>query len=278
MIGHLQRMVAAVARPQRAVRPLVGSLFIPPAQPAIAEESSILLAPAPLPNPAQRDLSAARESEAPQTTNQHTHLLQHTHPSRLVDSSQFNVDRSNFDPEQFTSDQFTPGTSPPSRSATQFPQEAASTQASADSPTAPNKATAKRAPFEVFEVEGTTPIAKITPLVPREEEAGPFESRRPRPHQNQPSPLIHSSTQTGEGPRAEIQAPGHAQRPRELERPARDRPTDPARRHSSEDIQIHIGRIEVIAVPTPVQRPVAVAARKTESLEEYLRRRDRRPR
>jgi hypothetical protein len=46
----------------------------------------------------------------------------------------------------------------------------------------------------------------------------------------------------------------------------------------SEDIQIHIGRIEVIAVPSPVQRAAAGTTRKPESLEEYLRRRDRRAR
>jgi hypothetical protein len=47
---------------------------------------------------------------------------------------------------------------------------------------------------------------------------------------------------------------------------------------ASEDIQIHIGRIEVIAVPPAVQRPGTMAARKAESLEEYLRRHDRRAR
>jgi hypothetical protein len=46
----------------------------------------------------------------------------------------------------------------------------------------------------------------------------------------------------------------------------------------TEDIQIHIGRIEVIAVSQPVQRAAPAAARKTESLGEYLRRQDGRPR
>lgn len=51
-----------------------------------------------------------------------------------------------------------------------------------------------------------------------------------------------------------------------------------ARQRGSEDIQIHIGRVEVIAVPPPVQRAAPAATRKAESLEEYLRRRDRRAR
>ncbi len=39
---------------------------------------------------------------------------------------------------------------------------------------------------------------------------------------------------------------------------------------SSDDIQIHIGRIEVIAVPPPAPRPVPAPARKSLSLDEYL--------
>jgi hypothetical protein len=49
-------------------------------------------------------------------------------------------------------------------------------------------------------------------------------------------------------------------------------------RRGPEDIHIHIGRIEVVAVPQPVQRAAPVAARRGESLEEYLKRRDRRAR
>jgi hypothetical protein len=39
-----------------------------------------------------------------------------------------------------------------------------------------------------------------------------------------------------------------------------------------EDIQIHIGRIEVIAVPPPVARPAPAPARRGQSLDEYLSR------
>jgi hypothetical protein len=49
-------------------------------------------------------------------------------------------------------------------------------------------------------------------------------------------------------------------------------------RRSVEDIQIHIGRIEVIAVAPPTQRWVPASVHKTESLGEYLRRKDRRVR
>jgi hypothetical protein len=50
-------------------------------------------------------------------------------------------------------------------------------------------------------------------------------------------------------------------------------------RRGSKEIQIHIGRIEVIAVPAPQQRAAAPASgRRPESLDEYLQRRDRRAR
>jgi len=53
-------------------------------------------------------------------------------------------------------------------------------------------------------------------------------------------------------------------------------PASPAR--EPDEIQIHIGRIEVTAMPPPVARPVAPAARKGPSLDEYLSRRDGRAR
>jgi hypothetical protein len=40
-----------------------------------------------------------------------------------------------------------------------------------------------------------------------------------------------------------------------------------------DEIQINIGRIEVVAVPPPAARPAAAPARKSLNLEEYLKRR-----
>ncbi len=44
---------------------------------------------------------------------------------------------------------------------------------------------------------------------------------------------------------------------------------------SADEIQIHIGRVEVIAVPPAPQRPAPVPVRKAMSLDDYLRRRQR---
>jgi len=62
------------------------------------------------------------------------------------------------------------------------------------------------------------------------------------------------------------------------ERVAAERATRTEIERGSEDIQIHIGRIEVIAAPPPLQRAAPAVTRKPESLEDYLMRRDRRAR
>ena len=54
-------------------------------------------------------------------------------------------------------------------------------------------------------------------------------------------------------------------------KPARAEFSAPSRRSAqSDDIQIHIGRIEVTAVAQPTPRPAAAPARKAMSLDEYL--------
>jgi hypothetical protein len=59
-------------------------------------------------------------------------------------------------------------------------------------------------------------------------------------------------------------------------KPARAEFAAPSRRSAqSDDIQIHIGRIEVTAVAQPTPRPAAAPARKAMSLDEYLGRRNR---
>jgi hypothetical protein len=58
--------------------------------------------------------------------------------------------------------------------------------------------------------------------------------------------------------------------------PARPPAAQSAVSRDSEEIQIHIGRIEVIAVSAAAPRPSP--QRRIESLDDYLRRHDRRPR
>ncbi len=66
--------------------------------------------------------------------------------------------------------------------------------------------------------------------------------------------------------------------PNALRQPAAGERRSAARPRGSEDIHIHIGRVEVTAVPPPAPRPPAAPARKTMTLEEYLGRRNGAPR
>ena len=61
-----------------------------------------------------------------------------------------------------------------------------------------------------------------------------------------------------------------------MQPPPRTSAGGPVGSRGSEEIQIHIGRVEVIAVPPTPPRPLP--QRRTESLDEYLRRHDRRSR
>ena len=54
----------------------------------------------------------------------------------------------------------------------------------------------------------------------------------------------------------------------------RDAAPPNAEHQQADDIQIHIGRIEVLAVTQPASRPAPPQARKGLSLDEYLRRRN----
>jgi hypothetical protein len=87
----------------------------------------------------------------------------------------------------------------------------------------------------------------------------------PRPAENPVRPLTNASDAS------QLAAPPPARR-----RMPQERYADRTERQS-DDIQIHIGRIEVVAVPPPAPRPPRAPDRSL-SLDEYLSRRDSRPR
>ncbi len=81
------------------------------------------------------------------------------------------------------------------------------------------------------------------------------------------TPLIEE----GDRPAVPVRIPGMPGEPR-ASLPRRSPPPEPER----DEIEIHIGRIEVTAVPQAVARPAAQPARKSLNLDEYLKRRNRR--
>ena len=81
------------------------------------------------------------------------------------------------------------------------------------------------------------------------------------------TPLIEESDR----PAVPVRIPGKPGEPR-VSFPRRSPQPEPER----DEIEIHIGRIEVTAVPQAVARPAAQPARKSLNLDEYLKRRNRR--
>jgi hypothetical protein len=124
------------------------------------------------------------------------------------------------------------------------------------------QAKAERKPQEVFSLAAR---AKRQVEPPVAETTEPFKTPLLMTEEDQPAPRVQKN-----------------ERARPVQQPATFRPavqpSGAQQGRGSEEIQIHIGRVEVIAVPPPAQRTVPAAARKTESLGEYLRRRDRRVR
>jgi hypothetical protein len=86
------------------------------------------------------------------------------------------------------------------------------------------------------------------------------------------TPLVEPAARHGEteGPPAPVPVASARLKPAGDEWPAPAGLQQP----SGDDIHIHIGRVEVTAVPPPTPRPVAAPARKTMTLEEYLGRRN----
>jgi hypothetical protein len=106
---------------------------------------------------------------------------------------------------------------------------------------------------------------RVEPPIDAAELTGPFKAPLLMAEQEPPAPTVQKNERAGP-----------------VQKPATSRPlvqpNGAPQVSSGEDIQIHIGRVEVIAVPPAAQRTASATARKTESLADYLRRRDRRVR
>jgi hypothetical protein len=114
------------------------------------------------------------------------------------------------------------------------------------------------------------PIAArvLQPGEPRQRDAATETQIAPQlhPRAGDAVPALTNGSRTGDV----------AARSVEPRRISRNRQADRGERQA-DDIQIHIGRIEVVAVQPPVPRPLKAPDRAL-SLDEYLNRRDRRPR
>jgi len=221
MSGYLQRMVAAAARPERRIRPFVGSIYAP-SQASLAEEEVGVTFSETLARPTRREVDrpepARREASGP--------------PAAVEARSARSATRE------------MPAGGRPLRGVETLPP------ASPDPPSQSPTPLAEPAPQPLAApIEGA--VTERTRLVEHWHEAAP----EPRAG----APVSHDRLQPGPGP---LPRPA-PQLPRPRAEPARD---------AGEEVQIHIGRIEVIAPqPAPTQ-PAAPRAPRSTSLQDYLKR------
>lgn len=242
MSNFLQRVAAAAIQPPARLHPILGSIFA----------SSTLRSP--------KDFSRTEVEIATQTLAPHRH-------EPVADPS--------FDASDRTGrDRLSPATAPEDFSQTNSPRSF-----NADPPLLPdfNSISEPRTPTPVHPLsEASAPtINAATPTAVHLSTSHDAEiaaiqqpASKPSPYQ----PLIAAMQQTA--PRLHPHEPFTALAAIRASRIEAARRTQPAQREPDE-VYIHIGRIEVAAVPQQTARPAATAARRSINLSDYLARNGR---
>jgi hypothetical protein len=244
MKGYLQRLVASASRPERRVRPFVGSIYAEGARETSMEEARPMMA-GQIAEDAAR-VPAARATEAqPIRASREAAAIEPLGASRP------------YAPE-------------PPRFTPLLPRKDAETGAGilqiedarldslAPLHRQPEIATRKQEPErEALLLEtrvSSQPLVLQPPML--EERSGEWSPEAGAPLVPIREPLRKTSAQEAR---------------RESQQQAASRAPE---RGANEEIQIHIGRIEVIAAPPPPARAAAAPARRFTSLDDYLKRRD----
>jgi hypothetical protein len=244
MTGYLQRLAANIAQPQPRLHPLAGSIF--------SGERQEMAAPGLM----QNDASASTDEEnlVPSTTTvsdspdgpiRNRDLAADDRVVQHRRTEERRSEREIFHP-------LLPSKTPELDVSAMVPETVLGDLASAQSPDIELQQDRRDT-----SIVGTTRIAHVAP------EDGPTADRRN---------AIASPPVSGSRERAGMLGVVAG----DAGKPARAEFSAPSRRSAqSDDIQIHIGRIEVTAVAQPTPRPAATPARKAMRLDEYLGRRSR---
>ncbi|WP_233855836.1 hypothetical protein [Paraburkholderia sp. HD33-4] len=252
MKGYLLRLAASVTRPAPALHPLVGSLFSGSKQSEQAAAGAHL---EPL-------AAAAHEHDfaAVATTTDRPGYPSAAPARRDEDIRLRFQERGAYAPliEHETFDSLFARGEPDLRTARGVPADTRADASVEHSPTlepAPSQARGSRTALS--ETRAPDP-PRIVPLVAEDVR----QSARPSALDPFPAPMMAESAGRTAAPTAKL--------------PARDGPSALRRPSTPDtgDIQIHIGRIEVMAAPPMAPRPAATPVRRTMSLDEYLKRRD----
>jgi hypothetical protein len=267
MTGYLQRMADSALRPGRAIRPMLGSLFAPADSAAASEtpalEDNVLSAavvqPAPMRQPsAEAPPSAPLVRSAPSTSV-------HSAPSMSIRSTPSASDDRSAAP-------YVPLVAHAPETASEIAQPAMAQRASNPLPTQRTSDPLPAPPAAAADSDepGIRPMRLAAEAAP-----SPRQAQSPADIVETLRPAHPVSAITRLPPPADLRAePGAAV----AFSPAQSR----GRFHDAQaaapqgdDIQIHIGRIEVTAVrPAPAPQPAGKIRRLAPSLDEYLRRQD----
>ncbi len=249
MSGYLQRMAASAARPQRRVHPLVGDMFSRPAERPVEEVGSAI---------ARSDV--------------------HAHTVRPPVSERLPIVHVEFPGETHSDIENGVRFSKPMLPARQEPSGLV-------------RAENQLGEAEMVEsagVRGETPVVSSAEVAPRQPRMLlPDVIRRltepEAPQSGVPQTHLRSRTEPGSSAEKDTVLPSIVEQltthPQGPSRRQSEPPLSAQRPHlPSGDIQIHIGRIEVIATPPPAPRAAPGPVRRGPTLAEYLERRDRRSR
>jgi len=251
MTGYLQRLAMSIQAPAR-LHPFVGSMFAGP----LPDEAAPVLPHA--------DLSAAPEDRVAATAAAADHAVRASVPA---------VSPTGAVPAQAV------------RGDERQVEEPRNGATDSDPPDSHNA----RSDGAAAERAGFRPLLAPAELEAEFQATVPHDAADARPAPSRSQPFAPSATRRDPAretpvipprPAASLRdiEPPVASSPATLRRPAADERRTAARPRSSDDIHIHIGRVEVTAVPPPAPRPPAAPARKTMTLDEYLGRRNGAPR
>jgi hypothetical protein len=235
MTGYLQRMAERALRPERAIRPMFGSVFAPIGRAAASEtptlEEDVFSATEDRPAPTWRSPLDTQPSSPPLRSAPSDNRAAALYAPLMTPTTE-PADRI----EPLTPAQRAPITSLPApSSAARDTDEPGDQQMRPAAEATPSR---RQTPSRVETVETLLPPQPVEATV-----------RLPRPADTRPRPNAANS-------RAALRD---------------NHPTAP----DDDDIQIHIGRIEVTAVrPTPAPQAAAKTRRGAPSLDDYIRRRD----
>ena len=241
MTGYLQRIAATAASPQPALHPLVGSIFRQTSRDAGAD------------TPPQIEEFAGSEEFGQSATRTDGSEFPADRPRRGEPAAEDGLDETPAAARPIEDQRFQP-LMPPSPVTARFPviadqsagrEAAASERASADAAQQQPPATNFPASARAGRAAGGDP-----------DQAGAAAEAEPPPV-----------------PRVRAVPAGEARQARDSV-PAAFAARPPAAEREANDIQIHIGRVEVVAVPQAAPSRATAPARKAISLDDYLKRRD----